>query len=77
MYWLVDGITAVRFGEPEIEDGAYSLLKNGPLGYKAIFDSGTSMTMIPKEIFDPFITKLRKHTARSAHMHLDPRTGMY
>ena len=71
MYWLVEDITAVSFGDREVEDGAYSLLKHGPQGYMAIFDTGTSMTMIPSEVFEPFIAKLRKHSAANVTLTYD------
>ena len=66
MYWSVEHVNGIRFGG-EVEDGAYAWLRGGPTSYAAIFDSGTSASLIPTELFEPFITRLFKHSAQSVY----------
>ena len=63
MYWQVEKVAAVRFGE-DGESGAYVWSSQGTT-YPAIFDSGTSMIMLPEAIYGNFMTKLFKHAASS------------
>lgn len=48
-YWLAAGVTGVRFG-----DTAYKFEK----AYEVIFDSGTSLTMVPETIYDQFVNQI-------------------
>lgn len=45
MYWMVTGVAGMRINGDD--DSAYSWLKHSEKPYEAIFDSGTSLTMVP------------------------------
>ena len=62
MYWSVEHVNGIRFGG-EVEDGSYAWLRGGPTSYAAIFVSGTSASLIPTDLFKPFIERLFKHSA--------------
>lgn len=64
MYWMVEHINGIKFGG-DVENGAYAWLKDGAQSYQGIFDSGTSATLIPKDIYYPFLTRFFQHSARS------------
>ena len=65
MYWMIEKTIGVRFGDPEIEDGAYAWQKGGTQSFSAVLDSGTSLMMVPQEIFDNFMYRLFQHSATS------------
>ena len=76
MYWMVENINAVRFitdradqkGEEELAD-IYGWLRGGPSSYPGIFDSGTSMMMVPSPIYSKFINRLFHHAARDVDQY--------
>lgn len=47
MYWMVENVHGVRYSHGD----SYNWLKHGNAKYKAIFDSGTSLTMIPQPLY--------------------------
>ena len=61
MYWMVDNVAGMRFNHDD--NNAFSWLKYSTKPYEAIFDSGTSLTMVPEEIFELLIGKMWKYTA--------------
>ena len=50
MYWMVKEANGVKFTDDSSET-SYGWMKNGQQSYHAIFDSGTSLTMIPESLF--------------------------
>ncbi len=48
-YWVAESIDGVKF-----DDTAYKLSK----GLAVIFDSGTSLTMVPGSIYDQFLEQI-------------------
>ena len=73
MYWMVN-TTGVRFGGL-IENGVYAWTSNSSKVIPAIIDSGTSMTMLPSNIYEPFMDKLLKHSGNS--VRIEKHDGLY
>ena len=59
MYWMVSKVSGVRYNHST----SFKWLKNENASYSAIFDSGTSLTMVPTDLYDHIIDKIIK-TAR-------------
>mmetsp|Transcript_33820 Transcript_33820/g.44671 ORF Transcript_33820/g.44671 Transcript_33820/m.44671 type:complete len:289 (+) Transcript_33820:339-1205(+) len=61
MYWMVTNVSAVRFTTQNgsiDKNKEYKWLKKGKHGYDAIFDSGTSLTMVPQDLYEMVLSKL-------------------
>ena len=56
MYWMVSDVAGMRINGDD--DSAYTWLKHSEKPYDAIFDSGTSLTMVPQEVYEYLMTKL-------------------
>lgn len=62
MYWNIEHNGGVRFGETR--EGTYAWTKDSPTTYPAILDSGTSLVMVPSQIYSFFMAKLIENSAQ-------------
>ena len=67
LYWMVKNVSGVRFGDSNDDAYTWADSPSDPsdtsedaihASYPAIFDSGTSMIMLPRSIYTNFIDKL-------------------
>ena len=71
MYWMVSKVQGVRYGHKT----SYSWLKSGVSSYDAIFDSGTSLTMVPEPLYEYFMDKLLEQVSQD--LKLEQQQGIY
>ena len=57
MYWMMKDVAGVRFGG-EVEKGSYAWEKKGTVTYPGIVDSGTSLILIPDEVYHDYMRRL-------------------
>ena len=56
MYWMIEGTTGAKFvNYRTASEKSFRWLKQGPVSYPVILDSGTSLSMVPQALYTPFM----------------------